>query len=749
MTRTWNAPLRGVSLKGSEASGKSEALAPGLYVTATPIGHARDVSLRALDVLAGVDLIAAEDTRVTSKLLAIYGIAKPLTAYNDHNAPRERPRLLKKLAEGVRVALVSDAGTPLVSDPGFKLVREAVEAGIAVYSVPGASAPLAALAACGLPTDRFLFAGFLPPKQGERRRVLEELKSLRSTLVFFEAPQRLAESLADMAAVLGPRQAAVARELTKLHEEIRRGDLASLAGGYPEPPKGEIVIVIGPAEEAGPDWPRIELALGKALSFMPLSAAVDLVAEMLGAPRREVYARALAKKNLAMKKDDGGAPQTSREARPRGRNGGGMALAPQILSHPRPPRENPRRGDRPRCEKPHGRHVLHRGESAAQRYRGRGSDQPAAARAHPARGGIVSRRPAGAHAFRRGDGGAGQAAAPSDRRLPSGWAIAHDQPRTGRNTSMALTVAVQMDPIDRIDIGADSTFALLLEATARGHALLYYNPRELTFRDGKVTARARPLSVKAVKGDHFALGDPSVYDLSRTQVVLMRQDPPFDLAYITATHILEMLAATTLVVNDPASVRNAPEKLFVTLFEGLMPPTLITSDRAEIASFRAEHKDIILKPLYGNGGAGVFRVKQDDENLNSLLEMFTAFYREPVIVQRYLPQVRQGDKRIILVDGEFAGAVNRVPAAGEARSNMHVGGKPEATTLTPREKDICDALAPELKARGLLFAGIDVIGGYLTEINVTSPTGLQEVKRFGGPDGAKLIWDAIEKRLKA
>jgi glutathione synthase len=311
---------------------------------------------------------------------------------------------------------------------------------------------------------------------------------------------------------------------------------------------------------------------------------------------------------------------------------------------------------------------------------------------------------------------------------------------------MALTVAIQMDPIDKIDINGDSTFALALEAQSRGHTLLYYGPRDLTFRDGQVVARARPLSVRAVKGDHFTLGESSVVDLSTTDVVLMRQDPPFDMAYITATHILERLQPKTLVVNDPFHVRNAPEKLFVTLFKDLMPPTLITTDREEINAFRAHHGDIILKPLYGNGGAGVFRVKADDENLGALLEMFTQFYREPVIVQRYVPEVRKGDKRIILVDGEFAGAINRVPAAGEARSNMHVGGRPEATTLTAREKAICDALSPELKARGLIFTGIDVIGDYLTEINVTSPTGIHEVRRFGGADIAKLVWDAIEKR---
>jgi glutathione synthase len=312
---------------------------------------------------------------------------------------------------------------------------------------------------------------------------------------------------------------------------------------------------------------------------------------------------------------------------------------------------------------------------------------------------------------------------------------------------MPLTVAIQMDPIERIDIAGDSTFALALEAQARGHSLLYYGPRDLTLLNGDVTARASALTVRAKKGDHFTLGAPSVRDLANVDVVLMRQDPPFDMAYITATHILERLQPKVLVVNDPAAVRNAPEKLFVTLFKDLMPPTLITSDRQAIREFRAEHKDIIVKPLYGNGGAGVFRVKSDDENLGALLEMFTQFYREPAIVQRYVPEVRKGDKRIILVDGEFAGAINRVPAAGEARSNMHVGGRPEATVLSSREKEICAALAPELKARGLIFTGIDVIGDYLTEINVTSPTGIWEVKRFGGPDIAVLLWDAIEARL--
>jgi glutathione synthase len=314
---------------------------------------------------------------------------------------------------------------------------------------------------------------------------------------------------------------------------------------------------------------------------------------------------------------------------------------------------------------------------------------------------------------------------------------------------MTLTVAIQMDPIEKIDIGGDSTFALALEAQARGHGLLYYGPRDLSLRDGKVSAHVRPLNVRAVKGDHFALGEAFVYDLSAADVVLMRQDPPFDMSYITATHLLERIHPKTLVVNDPAHVRNAPEKLFVTEFAEFVPPTLISSDPREIRRFRDDHKDIILKPLFGNGGAGVFRVRPDDENMGALLEMFTAFYREPVIVQRYLPEVRKGDKRIILVDGEFAGAINRVPAAGEARSNMHVGGRPEATELSSREKAICAAIGPELKRRGLIFTGIDVIGDYMTEINVTSPTGIQEVKRFGGADIAALIWNAIEKKRHA
>jgi glutathione synthase len=311
---------------------------------------------------------------------------------------------------------------------------------------------------------------------------------------------------------------------------------------------------------------------------------------------------------------------------------------------------------------------------------------------------------------------------------------------------MTLTVAIQMDPIEKIDINGDSTFALALEAQKRGHTLSYYGPRDLSWRDGKVTALMRPLSVRNVKGDHFTLGEAMARDLSTLDVVLMRQDPPFDMAYISATHMLERIHPGTLVVNDPAEVRNAPEKLFVTHFPEFIPPTLISSDGREIRAFRAEHKDIILKPLYGNGGAGVFRVGPQDENLGALLEMFTTFYREPVIVQRYVPEVRQGDKRIILVDGEVAGAINRVPPAGEARSNMHVGGRPEATELTAREKAICAAIGPELRKRGFLFTGIDVIGDYMTEINVTSPTGIHEVRRFGGADIAALVWDAIERK---
>lgn len=310
----------------------------------------------------------------------------------------------------------------------------------------------------------------------------------------------------------------------------------------------------------------------------------------------------------------------------------------------------------------------------------------------------------------------------------------------------ALRVAVQMDPIQSIDIDADSTFALMLEAQGRGHALWHYHVRDLSFAAGRVVARAHPVEVERKKGAHWRFGGEEELDLSTMDVVLMRQDPPFDMAYITATHILEHIHPKTLVVNDPASVRNAPEKLYVTHFPELMPETLVTADRRRIARFREKHGDIIVKPLFGNGGAGVFHLRPDDSNLNALVEMFTERSREPLVVQKYVPEVRKGDKRIILVDGIALGAINRVPAAGESRSNMHVGGKAEKTELTPREREICERIGPELRARGLIFVGIDVIGQYLTEINVTSPTGLQEVARFDGVDLAEAIWDAIEAK---
>ncbi len=312
---------------------------------------------------------------------------------------------------------------------------------------------------------------------------------------------------------------------------------------------------------------------------------------------------------------------------------------------------------------------------------------------------------------------------------------------------MPLRVAIQMDPIESINIEGDSSFVMGLSAEARGHKLWHYHPRQLSLRNGTAVARARPMTLRRVKGDHFTLGAEEVIELSSMDVILMRQDPPFDMSYITATHILETVHPKTLVVNDPAAVRNAPEKLFVTHFPDLMPPTVITSDRQEILAFRAQHKDIIVKPLFGNGGAGVFHIAPGDENLGALLELFTQLYREPIIVQRYLPEVRQGDKRIILIDGEAVGAINRVPAAGEARSNMHVGGRPEQVGLTARDKEICAAIGPALRARGMIFVGIDVIGNYMTEINVTSPTGLQEINRFDRVVLEDRIWDAIEMRL--
>ena len=313
---------------------------------------------------------------------------------------------------------------------------------------------------------------------------------------------------------------------------------------------------------------------------------------------------------------------------------------------------------------------------------------------------------------------------------------------------MSLTVAIQMDPIESIDIDADSTFALALEAERRGHALYHYLPQDLAFAEGRVLARGRRLSVRRKAGDHYTLGDAETLDLAALDIVLMRQDPPFDMAYITATHVLEHIHPATLVVNDPVHVRNAPEKLFVTHFPEFMPPTLITSDRARIADFRAEHADIIIKPLFGNGGAGVFHITPGDENLNALLEQFTQFYREPIIVQAYVGAVRQGDKRIILIDGKAAGAVNRVPPDGEARANMHVGAAIEKAELTEREREICAAIGPALSERGLIFVGIDVIGGYLTEINVTSPTGIQEIDRFDGSCLEAGIWNAIEARFE-
>ncbi len=311
---------------------------------------------------------------------------------------------------------------------------------------------------------------------------------------------------------------------------------------------------------------------------------------------------------------------------------------------------------------------------------------------------------------------------------------------------MSLAVAIQMDPIEDVDITADSTFALAVEAQKRGHGLFHYLPRDLSFREGRVVARARALEVRREPGNHYTLGPAETLDLVTMDVVLMRQDPPFDMSYITATHLLEHIHPGTLVVNDPVHVRNAPEKLFITHFPELMPPTLITSNHDEITAFRAAHKDIVVKPLFGNGGAGVFHLKPDDENLFSLLEVFTQFYREPVIVQRYLPEIRQGDKRIILIDGEPAGAVNRVPPPGEARANLHAGATAVKTELTARERDICAAIGPTLREYGLIFVGIDVIGDYMTEINVTSPTGIQEVNRFDGTCLEALVWDAIEAR---
>jgi len=314
---------------------------------------------------------------------------------------------------------------------------------------------------------------------------------------------------------------------------------------------------------------------------------------------------------------------------------------------------------------------------------------------------------------------------------------------------MALTVAVQMDSIRAIRIAGDTTFALLLEAQARGHRLLHYTPDRLSLQNGRVTARVEALTVQDVEGAHATLGEPERMDLSEADVVLMRQDPPFDMAYITATHMLERLPPSTLVVNNPAEVRNAPEKLFVLDFPTLMPPTLITRDKAEIEAFRAEHGAIVMKPLHGHGGAAVFRVLPEDANFGSMFDLFSVTFREQWVVQRFLPRITEGDKRIILVDGEPLGAINRVPALNDIRSNMVRGGAAAASDLTPREREICATIGPELRRRGLILVGIDVIDGHLTEINVTSPTGIRAIKRLGGPDLAVSVWDAIEARAGA
>jgi glutathione synthase len=311
---------------------------------------------------------------------------------------------------------------------------------------------------------------------------------------------------------------------------------------------------------------------------------------------------------------------------------------------------------------------------------------------------------------------------------------------------MALNVAVQMDPIEKISIAGDTTFALMLEAAARGHSLHYYRPEGLSLRDGRAIAHAAPIAVRDIAGDHFTIGPTETLDLATMDVVLLRQDPPFDLAYITSTHILERLSPGTLVVNDPVSVRNAPEKLFVMDFPALMPATLITRDRDEINAFRRQHGEVVMKPLHGHGGTSVFKVSEKDPNFGSLYDLFAATFREQWVVQGFLKNIVHGDKRIILVDGEPLGAVNRVPAENDIRSNMVRGGAAAATAFTDRELEICATLGPELRRRGLLLVGIDVIDGYLTEINVTSPTGIRAIKRVGGPDLAVAVWDAIEAK---
>ena len=314
---------------------------------------------------------------------------------------------------------------------------------------------------------------------------------------------------------------------------------------------------------------------------------------------------------------------------------------------------------------------------------------------------------------------------------------------------MSLKVAVQMDPVEGINIETDTTFFMMLEAQLRGHALWVYTPDKLSLDEGRVMGRGRPLNVQAVKGDHHRVGEWEVRDMSEFDVVLMRQDPPFDMAYITATHFLEKIHPRTLVVNNPAEVRNAPEKLFVTDFPGVQPPTLITSDVDAIYDFRERHGDMVLKPLYGGGGSGVVRLKADDPNLDALLELHAMIGREQVIAQKFIPAVSKGDKRVLLVDGEPVGAINRIPADGQVRSNLARGGRAAAVDLTARDLELCAIIGPELKRRGLLFVGIDVIGDYLTEINVTSPTGAQQLKRFSGIDASALLWDRIEAIRRA
>ncbi len=311
---------------------------------------------------------------------------------------------------------------------------------------------------------------------------------------------------------------------------------------------------------------------------------------------------------------------------------------------------------------------------------------------------------------------------------------------------MALKVAIQMDPIEPIDINADSSFRIAEEAQTRGHELFYYTPDQLSYRSGRVIARGWPLTVRREVGNHFSLGEKQDVDLAEFDVVWLRQDPPFDMGYITTTHLLDMVHPDTLVVNDPFWVRNYPEKLLVLAFPDLTPPTMIARDLETLREFREEHGDVILKPLYGNGGAGVFKLSKTDSNIASLHELFSGINREPLIMQKFLPDVTKGDKRVILVNGEPVGAINRVPAAGETRSNMHVGGRPEKVELTDRDHEICAAIGPLLREKGQVFVGIDVIGDWLTEINVTSPTGIQELERFDGTNVAEKIWQAIEEK---